>query len=261
MLGFLFFLSILFFIIIPYLLGSIPFGLIIAKTKHVDITKLGSGGIGATNVTRNTSGKLGALTLFFDFIKGYIAVLFSVLIFHLLVVYNQQFFSHLFTIAYISSFFAILGHCFSIFIKFKGGKGVGTSGGVILAISPSLFLVVSVILIIIFLGFKIVSLSSLIAAGFVGTLCFIPWLNYYYLQLINEHYVYFHNILELSTLTYFNVLGSSIILFLSMVLVIIKHKQNITRLLKKKERIFQVGKDDLNQENINKHQKEIRNEK
>ena len=63
------------------------------------------------------------------------------------------------------------------------------------------------------------------------------------------------------TLTYFNVLGSSIILFLSMILVIIKHKQNITRLLKKKERIFQVGKDDLNQENINKHQKEIRNEK
>ncbi|MBO6021776.1 hypothetical protein J6P59_02825 [bacterium] len=46
-----------------------------------------------------------------------------------------------------------------------------------------------------------------------------------------------------------------------MILVIIKHKQNITRLLKKKERIFQVGKDDLNQENINKHQKEIRNEK
>ena len=53
----------------------------------------------------------------------------------------------------------------------------------------------------------------------------------------------------------------NIILFLSMILVIIKHKQNITRLLKKKERIFQVGKDDLNQENINKHQKEIRNEK
>ena len=261
MLGFLFFLSILFFIIIPYLLGSIPFGVIIAKTKHVEIMKLGSGSIGATNVTRNTSGKLGFLTLFFDFLKGYLAVLFSVLIFHLLIVYNEVFFSHLFIIAYISSFFVVTGHCFSIFIKFKGGKGVSTSGEVILAISPSLFLVVSIILIIVFLGFKIVSLGSLITAGAVVALAFIPWLNYYYLQLINEHYLYFNNIFDLSIDTYFNVLGSSIILLFTMILIISKHKENIDRLIKKKERIFQVGKDDLNQQNLTKHQKEVRNEK
>ncbi len=248
MLDFLFFLTIMFIILIPYLIGSIPVGLLLAKSQHKDITKLGSGGIGATNVTRNTSGTLGILTLLFDFLKGYFAVVFSVLIFHLLIVYDPNYFSHLFAIAYISGFFVVFGHCFSIYIKFKGGKGISTSGGVILAITPILFIITALVFIIIFCIYHIVSLSSTITAGVAGTFCFIPWFNYYYLQLINKPYdYYFHNILHLSTMYYWNVLGTSIILFFVSLLVIIKHKDNITRLLLKKERFFQIGKDDKTQ--------------
>lgn len=251
MLGFLLFLAILFFICIPYLMGSIPFGLILAKTKKKDLIQLGSKSIGATNVTRNTNASLGILTLFLDFLKGYFAVVFSVCIFHLLYVYNPIFFAHLFTIAYISSFFVVIGHCFSIFIKFKGGKGISTAGGVILSVSPILFLIATIILILVFSIYKIVSLASLITAGSIGFVAYIPWLNYYYLQLIN-----FSNIESLSTSTYFNVLATSIILTCMIILVISKHKNNIDRLVIKKERLFQVGKDDKTQDDL----KRIKNE-
>ena len=85
--------------------------------------------------------------------------------------------------------------------------------------------------------------------------CYIPWFNYYYLQLINASYPYFSNIYALSTITYFNVLGTSIILMCMVILIIIKHKENIKRLIDKKERIFQVGKDDKNQQDFVKVKK------
>ena len=255
MLGFLFFLGICFFIVVSYLIGSIPSGYLLAKAAHVNIMNTGSKSIGATNVTRVTNGKLGILTLVFDFIKGYFAVVFSVLIFHLLVQYNPTYFSHLFSIAYISCFFVVLGHCFSIYIKFKGGKGISTGAGVLLAVSPIIFLVAAVVIAVVFISFKIVSLGSLIAAGASGITCYIPWFNYYYLQLINASYPYFSNIYALSTITYFNVLGTSIILMCMVILIIIKHKQNIKRLIDKKERIFQVGKDDKNQQDFAKVKK------
>lgn len=258
MLGFLFFLAILFFVLVPLLLGGIPFGYLLAKTKHKNIKELGSKNIGATNVLRNTNKSLGILTLLLDFLKGYFAVIFSVCIFHLLVVYNAHFFAHLFAIAYISCFFVVLGHCFSVYLKFVGGKGISTSGGVILAVSPSLFLVVTIAIIVIFAIYKIVSLSALITAGVAGTFCFIPWLNYYYLQLINTNTSsYFASIEALSTNTYFHVLATSIILLCMVILVIVRHQKNIDRLLVKRERIFQVGGDSINQQNY----KEFKHEK
>lgn len=257
MLGFFFFLAILFFILVPLLMGGIPFGYLLAKIKHKDIKQLGSKNIGATNVLRNTNKTLGALTLLFDFLKGYFAVVISVAIFHLLVIYNAHFFDHLFVVAYISCFFVVLGHCFSIYLKFIGGKGISTGAGVILAVSPILFLIATVAIILIFAIYKIVSLAALISAGVIGFVCYIPWLNYYYLQLMNEPISsYFANIEALSTITYFNVLGSSIILMFMVILIIVRHQKNIDRLILKKERIFQVGSDTINQQNYEQYKHE-----
>lgn len=258
MLGFICFLGILFFIIVSYLMGAIPFGLILAKIKNKDLTSLGSKSIGATNVVRNTNATLGILTLILDFLKGYFAIVFSACIFRLLFLYNPQFFMHLFPLVYLSCFFVVLGHCFSVFIKFKGGKGVSTSGGVLLAVSPILFLIATLALVITFLIYKIVSLASVITAGIVGLVCYIPWFNYYYLGLVSGF-----NSIKIEQLSmfpvaygYFYVLGISIIIMFMCILVICKHHGNIDRLLLKKERLFQIGKDEVTQEHIIKNKNE-----
>ena len=108
--------------VIGYLFGSVPWGLVLMKLAGKgDIRTMGSGNIGATNVARNAGKPLGALTLILDASKGAIAAL----------IFMQ--FSELAGI--IAGFTAVLGHNFSIWLKFKGGKGVATSLGVILMVS------------------------------------------------------------------------------------------------------------------------------
>lgn len=106
-----------------YLIGSIPFGIIIAKIMGLgNLRNIGSGNIGATNVLR-TGNKLAAiLTLFFDLLKGAIVVLFA------RVIFDE-------TAAQIAGLGSFLGHCFPIWLKFKGGKGVATFIGISLALS------------------------------------------------------------------------------------------------------------------------------
>ena len=107
-----------------YLLGSIPFGLIITRMAgHGDIRNIGSGNIGTTNVLRTGSKKLAALTLLGDALKGTVAV---ALIDHL---YGVE-------PALIAGFGAFLGHLFPVWLKFKGGKGVATYLGILLGIAP-----------------------------------------------------------------------------------------------------------------------------
>jgi len=141
-----------------YLIAGIPFGYLLAKRfAGVDIKQAGSGNIGATNVLRvvkeqdpDLAKKLGAATLFLDAVKG------MVIIFVAMLLYAPE--STLWTIAVL----AVVGHCFSAFLGFEGGKGVATGFGVLLVLMP----LPSLIAIIVWLGaskgLKISSLSSLI---------------------------------------------------------------------------------------------------
>ena len=140
-------------IALSYVIGSIPFGLLISKAKGVDIRKQGSGNIGATNVLRCLGKPLGISCFVLDALKGYLpAALFP------LIGKVDPTFGILFGTA------AILGHNFPIFLNFKGGKGVATSAGVLLGVAP---LAVAIGLLAWILVFKIsgyVSLGSIIAA-------------------------------------------------------------------------------------------------
>jgi glycerol-3-phosphate acyltransferase PlsY len=129
--------------LISYLIGSIPFGLIISKLAgYGDIRAIGSGNIGATNVLRTGSKILALTTLSLDALKGIPLIIF------LLLLANETkpgtdylgsygfFVSHQQTILLCIGLFAILGHCFPVWLKFKGGKGVATTFGVLLAAVP-----------------------------------------------------------------------------------------------------------------------------
>ncbi|MFC2075204.1 glycerol-3-phosphate 1-O-acyltransferase PlsY [Bdellovibrionota bacterium] len=142
----------IFFIILAYILGSIPVGVIITRSlsPETDLQKEGSGNIGATNVSRLIGRTAGIMTLAGDILKGFIAVLLT----------------RLFVDATLSiclvMLAAFLGHCFSIFLKFRGGKGVATTYGIYLAVSPLIAVFAMFVnALVIYFG-KISSLGSLI---------------------------------------------------------------------------------------------------
>ena len=144
-------LDILYILVYSYLLGSIPFGLIITKIfLGKDIRKLGSGNIGTTNVLRTGKKSLAAATLLFDVLKGY----FSILITH-------NYFNDL---IYLSALICFIGHIYPVWLKFKGGKGVATYLGVILGISLNLGIVFGVTWIVIAIIFRYSSLSSILGS-------------------------------------------------------------------------------------------------
>ena len=142
-------------LIMCYLIGSIPFGLILTKifTKQ-DIRDIGSGNTGATNVLRTGNKLLAALTLALDAGKGAVPIIIMNLVF-----------PSLFFIALtiIMGLAAIIGHCFPIWLKFKGGKGVATALGVLLAAAPYAGLAACGAWLLSFLIFRISSLAALIA--------------------------------------------------------------------------------------------------
>lgn len=142
-------------LIVSYLLGSVPFAVIVARLGGVgDITKKGSGNPGATNMARVGGKKLGAITLLLDALKGFVAAyLFGLLA-------GQQYMIW-------GAVAAILGHCFSIFLKFKGGKGVATTLGAYFAISPILGAVTAALWLIVYLLFRISSVAALAALNIV----------------------------------------------------------------------------------------------
>ena len=132
-----------------YLLGSIPFGYLIGKFLKVDLTKVGSGNIGATNASRALGKKFGALVFILDLLKGSLPALIAML----------MGFSPLQIVVIALS--PILGHSFSIFMKFSGGKGVATSLGVLLAVAPDIFVFTIITGIFIIFATKYVSLGSI----------------------------------------------------------------------------------------------------
>jgi len=145
-------LEITFIIIISYLFGSIPFGLILTKTLiGKDIRKIGSGNIGATNALRTGNKAIGYSTLVLDIFKAVAPVIY-------VKVFYQDF-------LYIASLCAFLGHVFPIWLKFKGGKGVATYVGILFAINIYFGIIFTISWFITFFISKYSSLSSLVGAA------------------------------------------------------------------------------------------------
>ena len=144
---------------LAYVIGSVPFGLLIAKAKGVDIRKQGSGNIGATNVLRCLGKPLGITCFVLDALKGFLPAFFFPVIGKILCPNAVgPTFGILFGAA------AILGHNFPVFLKFKGGKGVATSAGVLLGVAPLAVAIGLIVWIIVFKTTGYVSLGSIIAA-------------------------------------------------------------------------------------------------
>lgn len=152
--------------VIPYLLGSFNFGLIISQRKyHDDIRTHGSGNAGTTNMLRTYGKGAAVLTLLGDMMKALVAVSLGYLVLNLNYlgvdpISEESVWIHDSAGAAIAGLFVMLGHMFPIFYKFKGGKGVATSGMVILMISRPTFLILIVLFAIIVLGTRYVSLGS-----------------------------------------------------------------------------------------------------
>lgn len=146
--------------ILAYLLGSIPFGLILFRLfRKEDIRSIGSGNIGATNVIRSGAKGIGAATFVLDTLKGYVAVLLADTIMH----GSAHGIPALQNAAALAGIFAVLGHVFPVWLGFKGGKGVATALGVTLALSPLAALVALAVFIVTLLLSKYVSLASIFA--------------------------------------------------------------------------------------------------
>ena len=175
-----------------YLLGSIPFGLILTKIfLKKDIRKIGSGNIGTTNVLRTGKISLAAGTLVLDLMKGYFSIIITFTYFENLISY--------------SALICFIGHIFPVWLKFKGGKGVATYLGVVLALSYKLFLIFGISWLILSFLFRYASLSSIISSLIVFVFSY-----------------FFNN-------------NFSLILFIFFIIILYTHRENIVRLKNSKE--------------------------
>ena len=182
-----------------YLSGSLPFGLILTKVfSGKDVRKIGSGNIGATNVLRTGNKYLAASTLFLDALKGYVPVLLT-----------SYFFNEYIYISALSSF---LGHVFPIWLNFKGGKGVATYLGILIAFSYILSILFIFTWAILFLIFKYSSISSIFSTLTVFVTTFIRETA----QKANPEVI--------------SSIHLSYILFIFLILIIFTHKKNIINL-------------------------------
>ncbi len=152
--------------IVAYLLGSVPFGyLIVRLTSGQDVRSSGSGNIGATNVARTGGKKLGMLTLLLDALKGYLAVVIAMYLAQHSFSSHPQQRSLVLACMSLAALFAMLGHIFPVWLKFRGGKGVATGLGCFLALAPKAVLVVLFLFAGVVLFFRYVSLASILASA------------------------------------------------------------------------------------------------
>lgn len=148
--------KIFFLAILSYLIGSVPTAYIITKKiKGEDIRKFGSGNIGATNAARVLGLKMGLIVAVVDILKGY----FAVILIQLMLPQQTSLY-----IIFLLAAIVIIGHNFSIFLKFSGGKGVATTIGIVMNIFPIGFLILTVIWFLITIITRYVSLASIMAA-------------------------------------------------------------------------------------------------
>lgn len=196
-------LKIIIFEIFAYLCGSIPFGLIISKlTKNIDIREYGSHNIGSTNVARVLGKKMGALVLLLDGGKALFAVLLAKYLFN-----DSQ------LVLAITTFAVVIGHIFSVWLKFKGGKGIACILFSLFVLDYKLGLLFLGTWILMFLLFKISALSALTAMIFTTIASYFVSKEYFIMMIL------------LSCLTFY------------------KHKSNIQRMLNGEELKFKKEKE------------------
>lgn len=151
--------------IAAYLLGSIPFGLLLTRAfGRGDVRKVGSGNIGATNVARAAGLLAGVFTLMLDVAKGAGAVLLA-----------EKLSNDSASWMTVSAFAALLGHCFPIWLKFRGGKGVATATGIFLVLSPLACLAAVILFVLVVAFWRYVSLGSVSAAAAMPLLIYFLW--------------------------------------------------------------------------------------
>lgn len=208
-------------IIISYLLGAFPTGLVVSKVFFgIDIRKLGSGNIGSTNVFRELGTKWGIIVQIIDILKGFLPVFFiSSCFINLIEVDLLHKLGGDLGVKIISGFFAVIGHIWPIFVKFRGGKGVNTTLGMLLGIAPIEVLTALVIFLIAFLSSGIVSVGSILAGISLPIIIIIR--KYIF------NYSYQNFILSFS-------------LFLALAIItIFTHRQNINRIFNGTENKFE----------------------
>jgi len=186
------------FILLAYLLGSIPFALIIGKLGYkIDIREHGSGNLGATNAFRILGIKAGIIVTVADILKGTVATILPLIV---------AYFYDVDVSRLLIGLFAVVGHTYPIFAKFKGGKAVATSGGIVLGLNPLLFAIMLLTFFITLFLSKYVSLASMIT-GVISTI----------IAFFLRDYLLFLLILALT------------------LFVLFRHKENIKRIINKTE--------------------------
>ncbi len=193
-----------------YLLGAIPFGLLIANARGVDLRNSGSKNIGATNVFRCVGARWGILAFVLDMLKGIGGVWCATLP----LLWNAPIQgNHLLLLRVLCGTAAMLGHIFPVYLRFKGGKGVSTALGLLLGVSPLAGLIGFAGWALIFLVGRYVSLASCLAAVIVGTTVWTP--------LYADRPVWF-----------------CVLITILAALAVLKHRQNLVRLCKGTENRF-----------------------
>lgn len=195
--------------VVAYLLGSIPFGVLFTRLfGGGDVRKVGSGNIGATNVARAAGPVAAILTLLFDFAKGAVPVWLA-----------GRLSSESATWMMIAALVALLGHCFPIWLKFRGGKGVATAAGAFLVLCPAALLGSVMLFLIVLFFWRYVSLASISAATAMPLLIYLLWAPHHAPPLIVT----------------FGALAAAVI-------IIYKHDANIQRLVQGEEPKFSLAK-------------------
>ena len=203
-------------VILAYLIGGIPSGLLIGKYHKIDIRTVGSCNVGATNVTRCIGKKAGILCFFCDFLKGAVPVLIA-----------MKFVPALPWVQIAAFAAAVGGHMFPVYLKFKGGKGIATAAGGAFAIAPLPLIIALALWYGVFRVSRYVSLASIVAAvvlplsALVLFLCFDPIQSHFLLRV------------RLVTVIAFAVIGA---------LAVYRHRSNIVRLLNGTESRFEKKK-------------------
>ena len=212
-------LSLIFVVIIGYFLGAIPFGVMISKHfRGFDLRTKGSGNMGSTNAFRVLGWKLGLMVQFLDLAKGVAAVLIATFLFNGLPFHNQTPFQDITVFRFFAGMAAVLGHCYTIFAGFKGGKGISTAAGMLVAIAPVETAVAIGVFLLIVVASGYISLGSIGAAIMFPTAMFVR-----------------QNVLGVDIYGYHTLIVGAIAIS---AFLIYRHRANIQRLLSKSENRF-----------------------
>ena len=228
-----------------FLLGSIPFGLLIAKAKGIDIRQHGSGNIGATNVLRVVGKKYGITCLLLDALKGFIPVFLAVNLIRIAGRHQQLQIDGLESWAVVmpagkamlvqslqilTGLAAILGHNYSPWVGFRGGKGIATSAGVIIGLAPAVIVLLIIVWGVVFAISRYVSLASIVAAACLPVIVH-----------MGSRFHHVNNDKSLPTLWEAGTWNKPLLIFsiVIAILAIWKHRGNIQRLRQGTENRFQ----------------------